>query len=242
LSTIYLVRHGQAGTRNAYDCLSPLGRRQARLLGEYLAAQRLVFSAAYSGSMKRQQDTAFEVQSAYRDLGVEFPEIVVKPDWDEFNLDRIYREIGPRMRSDDPSFREQYEAMQQEVRCSGSDQDAAVHRRWLPCDSRIVKAWIAGQYSYQGESWDDFRKRVAGCGCEWRNGTRKTNIIVFTSAMPVGIWAGLALDIADERVLRLAGVLHNSSYSILRCKAEDLRLHTFNAAPHLVQDDLRTYR
>ena len=242
MSTIYLVRHGQAGTRGAYDCLSPLGRRQARLLGEYLAAQRLVFSAAYSGSMKRQQDTALEVQSAYRDLGVEFPEIVVKPDWDEFSLDRIYREIGPRMRSDDPSFREQYEAMQQEVRCSGDDQDAAVHRRWLPCDSKIVKAWIAGQYSYQGESWDDFRKRVAGCGREWRNGTPKTNIIVFTSAMPVGIWAGLALDIADERVLRLAGVLHNSSYSILRLKADDLRLHTFNAAPHLVQDDLRTYR
>ena len=33
LSRVYLVRHGQAGTRKAYDSLSDLGRRQAQTAG-----------------------------------------------------------------------------------------------------------------------------------------------------------------------------------------------------------------
>lgn len=241
MSNLYLVRHGQAGTRDAYDRLSDLGRRQAKLLGEYLAGQRLVFSAAYTGSMRRQQETAFQVQAAYRQMEVEFPEVVNKQEWDEFNLDQIYREIAPRMSADDLDFRQQYEAMRQQVRLSDGEQAAAVHRRWLPCDSQIVKAWISGKYPYQGESWDAFRQRVES-GLEVQNGTHKTNVIVFTSAVPVAIWTGLALDISDHRIMRLAGVLQNSSYSVLRLKADDLRLVTFNAAPHLIDESLRTYR
>jgi broad specificity phosphatase PhoE len=240
LSNIYLVRHGQAGTRDAYDHLSDLGRRQAKLLGEYLAGQRLVFSAAYTGFMRRQQETAFEVQAVYQQMEVEFPEVVNRREWDEFNLDQIYREIAPRMSADDLGFRQQYEAMQRQVRLSNGEQ-AAVHRRWLPCDSQILNAWISRKYPYQGESWDAFRKRV-GSGLEEQNGTHKTNVIVFTSALPVAIWTGLALDISDHRIMRLAGVLQNSSYSVLRLKANDLRLLTFNAAPHLIDESLRTYR
>lgn len=242
MSNIYLVRHGQAGTRDAYDRLSDLGRRQARLLGEYFAAQKLAFSAAYSGTMQRQKETAVQVQKAIRESGSAFPEIHTRPEWDEFNLDNIYREIAPLMCNDDPAFREQYRTMQQDVRSSGGNQAAGVHRRWLPCDSQIVNAWIAARYPYTGESWNDFRQRVAAWRSELHNGMRNSNIIVFTSAMPVAIWTGLALEIEDGRILRLAGVLHNASYSILRFKAGDLRLHTFNAAPHLVNEELRTYR
>ena len=58
LSRVYLVRHGQAGTRKAYDSLSELGRRQARLLGEYFVSEKIQFAAAYSGALVRQQETA----------------------------------------------------------------------------------------------------------------------------------------------------------------------------------------
>jgi broad specificity phosphatase PhoE len=242
LSSIYLVRHGQAGTRDSYDSLSDLGRRQANLLADYLTGQRLMFAAAYCGSMKRQQETAFEVQAIYRQKGIEFPEIVTKPEWDEFDLDSIYREIAPHMCEDDPDFRRQYDAMRQEVLASNGEHAAAVHRRWLPCDSQIVNAWMAGKYSYNGESWDAFRLRVTTSRSEMQNGKQTANIIVFTSAMPVAIWAGLALDIDDERILRLAGVLHNTAYSVLRLRAGDLRLLSFNVAPHLTDDALRTYR
>ena len=242
MSNIYFVRHGQAGTRDAYDRLSDLGRRQAKLLGEYLVSRRIVFSSAYSGSMKRQQETALEVRAAYRGPGVRFPEIATRQEWDEFNLDQIYREIAPRMCDDDREFREQYEAMRQQVRSSKGEQTASVHRRWLPIDSQIVNAWIDGKYPYQGESWNDFRQRVTRNRSEIRNGLQRDNVVVFTSAMPVAIWIGLALEIADEQIMRLAGVLQNTSYSILRFKADDLRLLTFNATPHLMDEELRTYR
>ncbi|HWH56116.1 MAG TPA: hypothetical protein VN682_00725, partial [Terriglobales bacterium] len=68
------------------------------------------------------------------------------------------------------------------------------------------------------------------------------NIVVFTSAAPIGIWAGMALDIADTRVLRLAGVLHNASYTIMRLRGTELRLFSFNAVPHLSAPELRTHR
>ena len=74
MSRVYLVRHGQAGTREAYDSLSDLGRRQARLLGEYFVSEKIHFAGAYSGTLVRQQETAMEVEAVYREARVCFPE------------------------------------------------------------------------------------------------------------------------------------------------------------------------
>ena len=60
MSVLYLIRHGQAGTRDDYDSLSEMGRVQARLLGEHFRAQGIQFAAAYSGSLARQKATAAE--------------------------------------------------------------------------------------------------------------------------------------------------------------------------------------
>ena len=54
---MYLVRHGQAGTRDAYDSLSDLGKRQARLLGEHFVSQGIEFAAAFAGALSRQRQT-----------------------------------------------------------------------------------------------------------------------------------------------------------------------------------------
>lgn len=59
MSSIYLIRHGQAsfGTDN-YDRLSTLGQRQAQVLGEYLQQVGISFDAVISGDLERQRDTA----------------------------------------------------------------------------------------------------------------------------------------------------------------------------------------
>ena len=64
MSLLYLIRHGQAGLRQRYDMLSDLGRTQARLLGEYLAAQKIGLRAVYSGALERQRETAAGILSA----------------------------------------------------------------------------------------------------------------------------------------------------------------------------------
>lgn len=242
MSNVYLVRHGQAGTRDAYDSLSALGKRQARLLGEYFVCHKIQFTAAYAGAPLRQQQTAEEVRGAFVESGASFPPLILDQGWDEFDLGRMYQEIAPQLAQDDPGFRREFEEMRAQVEASLEADGAPVHRRWLPCDTEVVKAWIRGRYPYSGETWNEFCARVAASRSKMIQVQPRENVIVFTSATPAALWAAMSLDVCDERVMRLAGVLYNSSYSILRRRGNDLRLLSFNAVPHLKASDLCTYR
>jgi broad specificity phosphatase PhoE len=247
MSRVYLVRHGQAGTRKAYDALSELGRRQARLLGEHFVSEGIQFAAAYSGDLVRQQETAAEVKAVYREAGVCFPEIVRESGWNEFDLTHVYRGLAPRLCAEDPEFARQYQELRAQARAAAGQPEASVNRRWLPCDSKVVEAWMRGQHAYDGETWQAFRERVAGCRFKLEPAERDANVVVFTSATPIGVWTALAMEIAmdiknDERAMRLAGVLHNASCTVMRVSDGQLRLHSFNAIPHLCEPGLRTYR
>jgi broad specificity phosphatase PhoE len=242
VSRVYLVRHGQAGTRKAYDALSELGRRQARLLGEYFVSEGIQFAAACSGELVRQEETADEVKAVYREAGVSFPEIARESGWNEFDLTHVYRALAPRLCVEDPEFAREYHELVAQARAAAEQPEANVNRRWLPCDSKVVEAWTGGQHAYDGETWQAFRERVAGCRFKLEPAERDANIVVFTSATPIGIWTALAMEIHDERALRLAGVLHNASCTVMRLSDGQLRLHSFNAIPHLCEPGLRTYR
>lgn len=242
MSRVYLVRHGQAGTRKAYDSLSNLGRQQARLLGEYFVAEGIHFAAAFSGTLARQELTAAEIKAAYAEAGVSFPEIVSDCGWNEFDLTHVYRSLAPLMCAEDPEFRTEYEEMTRQARAAAERPEADVNRRWMPCDTKIVQAWVEGRHEYDGESWREFQERVSGCRSRLGAAERDANIAVFTSATPIGIWTALAMEICDERVLRLAGVLHNTSCTVIRLHPEHMRLHSFNTIPHLARAELRTYR
>ena len=163
MSIVYLVRHGQAGTRDAYDSLSDLGERQARLLGEHFISQGIRFASAYAGSLTRQQQTAEQIRAVYSETEVGFPTVRVDSGWDEFDLGRVYREIAPLLAAEDPQFLHEYEEMREQVRASQGAHGARIHRRWMPCDTKVVKAWLSGRYQYGGETWDQFRERVAAC-------------------------------------------------------------------------------
>lgn len=263
MTSVYFVRHGQAGTRDSYDSLSELGRRQSRLLGEYFVAQGIAFAAAFSGTQARQQQTASEVSAAYSEAGAAFPNVTANSGWNEFDLDEIYREMAPQLCAEDPEFAREYEIMRKKVRASRGAHHAEIHRRWTPCDIALVAAWIRGSHTYSGESWDAFRRRIsandpaprelpgngnakrpraAGASAD-AGASERTNVVVFTSATPTAVWVGRALDIHDERVMQLAGVLHNASFSVVRRRSTgQLQLFMFNAVPHLPEPELHTHR
>jgi broad specificity phosphatase PhoE len=239
---LFLVRHGQAGTRDLYDSLSDLGRDQSRRLGEYLVAQGFKFSAVYSGGLERQKQTAAEVASAYERAEVPFPSAIVDCGLDEFDLTRVYREIGPQLAEINVEFRDQFDEMRRQIKQNAGVQDAAVHRRWWPCDSLIVEAWISGRFRYAGESWEGFHERVSSCGLKLCDESPDANLLAFTSATPTGVLTAVALGAPVERIRSLAGVLYNSSYTWLRRRADRLHLFQFNAVPHLTTPELRTHR
>lgn len=266
MSTIYLVRHGQAGTRDAYDSLSDLGRSQSRLLGEYLASQHVEFAMAYSGAMSRQLQTAEETRRGYVAAGGSFPQITVEEGWNEFDLGLLYDQLAPQLCVEDPEFRAEYARMREQVHAATAP-NAEIHRKWQPCDSKLVEAWIRNQHAHSGETWEQFCGRISGRRAQLaecltslavsrpratahsqgqtagaaRDGS-SGNIIVFTSATPVAIWTSLALEIFDQRIMRLAGVLYNTAFTTMKLRGDQLLLFTFNAIPHLPTPDLHTHR
>jgi broad specificity phosphatase PhoE len=230
MSVLYLVRHGQAGTRENYDSLSELGRRQARLLGEHFREQGIHFAAAYSGSLARQRATAAEVCA----------DVIVDSGWDEFDLSHVYRELAPRLVDDDDDFRVQYAEMQRDIKLSQGSHDAPVHRKWNECDKKCVRAWVEGRYEYSGESWKAFVARVHEALSHVT--AHDGNVAVFTSATPIGIAAAKTLEISDGRAMWLAAVMFNTSFTTIRVHGDEIRLFTLNGIPHLGEAALRTFR
>ena len=242
MSNVYFIRHGQAGTRDAYDSLSELGRRQARLLGEFLVAQGVEFAAAYAGGLARQQQTAAGVSAAYAEAGLAFPELSIDAGWDEFDFHHVYRELAPLMCEDDEEFRREHGEVAGELRASAGDHTADVHRVWRASDTKVMDAWVGGRYPYAGESWEQFVARVAACRLKRTDAQPRENVAVFTSAVPTAVWTARALEAPGEQIPRLAAVLLNTSYTVLQLRAEETLLLTFNAVPHLNSPDLRTRR
>jgi broad specificity phosphatase PhoE len=238
LSSLYLIRHGQAGLRHNYDTLSDLGRHQARLLGEYLAHQNVSFSAIYSGALNRQQETAREVLAVMAQAGIETPGIEIDTRWNEFDLDMVYESIAPPLREADPEFRTEHDKLLAML----AENNSPAHRSWTLCDTLMVRAWVEGQYEVTGESWKDFTARVAG----WREMLGRfrsgETVAVFSSATPVAVWVGLALGLNGGHVMRLAGVTYNSALTTIRVRDGELALYTFNGTPHLNEPHLRTFR
>jgi broad specificity phosphatase PhoE len=242
LSNVYFIRHGQAGTRDAYDSLSELGGRQARLLGEYLVSQRIEFAAAFAGGLLRQQQTAAGVSAAYAEAGLAFPELTIDAGWDEFDFHGIYKELAPLMCEDDEEFRREYEEVNAELRANAGDHAADVHRVWRASDTKVMDAWVEGRYAHSGETWEQFVARVAACRPEATDARPRENVAVFTSAVPTAVWTARALEASGEHIPRLAAVLLNTAYTVLKLRADEMLLLTFNAVPHLHAPELRTRR
>lgn len=238
MSALYFFRHGQAGLRHTYDELSDTGRTQSTLLGEYLAGQKLEFSAVYTGTLARQQETARYAYEACCRAGVALPAPIVDPRWNEFDLTAVMREVAPLLSADDPEFKRDYEQLQRAVAAD----DSELHRRWTPCDSAALGAWITARYAVQGETWNDFCGRVRDCRETLSRHGNGDAIAIFTSATPISLWAGMALGLDVGKVMGLAGVMYNSAITTFRLRGEELALFSFNGVPHLADPALRTFR
>ena len=238
MSLLYLMRHGQAGLRQRYDTLSDLGREQARRLGEYLVAQNIRFNALFTGELSRQQETACEVVSAFQSAGLAAPEIQIDRNWNEFDLDMVYRSIAPRLSTEDREFRTEHEKLLRQL----DDANSPVHRAWTQCDTLVVRAWVEGRYEVPGESWEVFRERVCRALETLKRLPSGDTVAVFSSATPIAVWIGMALGLNARHTLRLAGATYNTALTTMRVRADDLALFSFNGTPHLPEPHLRTFR
>ncbi len=238
MTWVYLIRHGQAGLRHNYDSLSELGRLQARLAGEYLVSQRLCFSAIYSGSLRRQAETAELAVEAYTRAGIRRVPIVEEPRWNEFDMEGVMAEVVPLLARDDPDFRRQHEELSRAV----ADENSELHRRWTPCDTAAMRAWMEGRYPLKSESWPAFCQRIAARRKWLLAQAPGGTLAVFTSAVPISLCIAEELELSVPNMLRLAGALYNSAITAFRVSEGRLGLISFNTIPHLADPTQRTFR
>lgn len=238
MQKLHLFRHGQAGSRDNYDTLSPLGIEQARQLGLYLARRGVRFDAAWMGGLRRQQQTARQVEQAYRESGVPFPKLEIDARWSEFHLYGVYKAIAPQLCRTDSQFRIKYEQMLEELKDPASD----IHRRWTPCDEAVMRAWLSGRFEIDVETFVQFRARIEDALRFCCTTSAAGNVAVFTSATPIGLSIARALCLGNGKFMRLVETLYNSSWSVLRIHAGEPYLFSFNQIPHLIEPDMRTFR
>lgn len=226
MQEVFLIRHGQAGSRTDYDRLSELGKEQAARLGEYFDRRGIAFDHVLSGELLRQQQTAELV------FGRKVEPIGL---WNEFDLDAVYTEVGPQLAGEDEEFRRDYE----ELLAASLDPQNAVHRAWRPSDFKVVTAWVENRFAVRCETWPEFRQRIWRA---WEKVGEGTRLAIVSSATPIGIVTAKLFDASDRQCFELAGALANASYTVLRKREGRWMLAGFNHTPHLEEERLRTHR
>lgn len=219
MTTVVLVRHGQAsfGTSN-YDRLSPLGERQAVILGEHWQRSGFVADRALSGSLQRQRRTAEEALGL---LGSSAPALATDPAFNEFNHTQLVQAYLPLVIADDPTLSESSPALLR---------DPALFR---PLFGRIVSAWAEGRATTMpiDESWADFCARcVAGVK---RAAEGAERVVVFTSGGVITAALREALGLDNATVLRLNWRICNASVHEFQLHDKGLNLVGFNDVSHL---------
>jgi len=217
-----------------YDELSEAGREQARALGAWFRRRGLRFDAFVCGALNRQRLTAQYILESMGEASAAGPPVTIDPRWNEFDLDEVYAGIGPLLAAEDAHFCEEYEQLKREA----ADPLSGAHRAWRKCDVSVVRAWIAERFEYAGESFGALIARVRAALAELPRGG---NIAVVTSATPIGISVGGALEAPPHLIMRLAAG-YNTAFSELDVRDEGIWVRSFNNVPHLDDQHMRTLR
>lgn len=91
MSTLTLIRHGQAGG----DRLSPLGEQQARALGEWWLRNRVEFDEVYSGTLGRHIGTERTVAGVFAEHGRRWVSVEARAGWNEYDAPGVLRGMDP---------------------------------------------------------------------------------------------------------------------------------------------------
>jgi broad specificity phosphatase PhoE len=239
MSRLFLVRHAQASfLEHTYDKLSALGETQAQLLGEFWARHKLIFDRVCSGPCVRQQDTAAIVAGEYRKMRLAFPELLVIPEFDEYQGEAVLESGLPALLASDHSIGALHDAFQ------ASTDPQSRRRTFQKLFEVVVGKWVDGQIpSHSVEPWRDFAARVnSGLKKFLEAGAQSERVAIFTSGGPIGLAVQRSLDLSAQNALRVSWMAQNSSFSEFLYSSDRFTLSSFNAVPHLDDPALQTYR
>lgn len=216
MTTIYLIRHGQASFgAESYDKLSPNGELQAILLGQYFNQILKEAPYAVAGSMQRHQQTATLA------LAQCFPEVEFETDqaWNEFNHQQVFAQYEPRFNH--PHL------LKQDV------ENEINPRAYLAkIFEGAIGRWTGGEYHHEyDESWPHFKNRVESALqnlCDELAKTKPRYAVVFTSGGVISVVAGKLLELNPNRTFALNWAITNASMTTLRLVGNEPQLLSLN--------------
>lgn len=229
MGLILLVRHGQASFGAAdYDLLSPLGERQATILGERLRALPRVDRIVH-GAMRRQEHTARLIVSALdRPVALERD-----PRWDEYDHEEL---LSGAMPTD--AHREAFAA---ELAAAEDPR-----RAFQAAFERAQARWTGGAHDADyHEPFPLFLERVHGAMAELIAGLGRDDCaIVATSGGVIAAVCARLLGLKPAAWANLNRVIVNTSVTKLVAGRSGLTLLSVNDHAHLEGEhrDLLTYR
>src|SRR5260370_20385168 len=106
MGMLFLVRQAQASflERNS-EKPSALGEAQSCRLGEYWAGPQIIFDRVCAGPCVRQKDTLRLVSNAYSNASLKFPDLLVLPEFDEYQGEAVLEHSLPGLMENDQSIR-----------------------------------------------------------------------------------------------------------------------------------------
>ncbi|MEX2150549.1 MAG: histidine phosphatase family protein [Steroidobacteraceae bacterium] len=212
MSRIYLVRHGQApfGTGD-YDRLTATGVTQCEQLARHWRVIGRKIDCLYSGTLRRQRDSAAAFARGFGDqggAGLEPRALAGLEEYDHRALLDAHDPGGSRVESQDPRD---------------------FHRRL----TRALMAWtdesIAGVERYVA-----FRQRCAAALAALLAATgRGRTAVLFASAGSLAAAMQGALGIGDRDAVRLKLTFYNTGVSCLLWDGETITIESLNTVSHL---------
>lgn len=216
MTTLYLVRHGQASfTAANYDQLSELGYRQSAWLGEHFASRGITFSRAVCGTLERQRQTARSVLDAMGSGQA----AVEHPGWNEYSGDALYRAYhgdGWAKERAKGDVREFYRTIK-----------AAL------LDWSVEK--LPGPLP---ETWREFGDRVSAAmraACEGL--PHDATVLAASSGGAISRGVAAILQAPAQSAIELNLQFRNSAYCEIFVSPRSMRLVSFNCIPHLERPD-----
>ncbi len=225
MTTIYLIRHGQASFgAESYDKLSATGEQQATVLGQYF--QKILKEQPYvvAGGMQRHRQTAdFALAEC-------FPEAIphINVGWNEFNHQQVFAKYDAR-------FNEPH-LLKQEVAKSESP------RAYLAkIFEGAIFRWTDGEYHHEyDESWPHFKTRVEDTLqnlCDELAQSKPRYAVVFTSGGVISVAVGKLLGLSPEKTFALNWAIANASITTLRLVGNEPQLLSLNEHHYLKAED-----
>jgi broad specificity phosphatase PhoE len=220
VGSIYVVRHGQAafGTDD-YDRLTDVGFAQARLLGAYFGARRLRFDAIFTGTLRRQIETAQAIVEAHPALGAGIePERF--PGLDEYHAEAVLEahlgELPPlaaagAVRRDPTLVRDHFRLLR----------DALL--AWA--ENRSKPAGMA--------AFGKFQEDAVAALIAARTRFPEGHVLVVSSGGPIAAMTAAALNAPAAAAVELNLRIRNSSLSEFVATPRRHHLLSFNMLPHL---------